>query len=315
MIVRIKSTWACVLGCAGMTGLAGIVAAADHALADVNPYSVISDRNVFHLNPPPPPPPPPEPKPLDLPKVMLTAFVGKGSALKVYLAIPPREAKESIFYTGGMVANQKEHDVELVKINYDKKDPVSVDILNSGTAQTLTLKSNTYLSSATSPAPAKGGGAPGMPAGIGLRHQPPGTPPPNFPPPAAPAAAAPNGGSSAIIAGGGGGSAIIAGGGGGANSTSPQSYGSSGGALVAGGYGGGGTTGAANNVGNQIANSLFNPQTGRYQNSSSGGTVAPIEVQAAGMLIQKAALNGGGPPLLPSIQNAVDGMDGPPTPP
>src|ERR1700677_4630546 len=119
-------TWACVLGCAGMTGLAGVLAAAEtNAPADANPYSVISVRNVFHLNDPPPPPPPPEPPPVNLPKVTLTAFVGKGSGMKVYLAIPPKEAKEAIYFTGGLVPGQKDHDVELVRINYvadNKKD-------------------------------------------------------------------------------------------------------------------------------------------------------------------------------------------------
>jgi hypothetical protein len=69
---------------------------------------------------------------------------------------------------------------------------------------------------------------------------------------------------------------------------------------------------AANNVGNQIATSLFNQQTGRYPTAAPSGPAVPIEVQAAGMLIQKASMGGGGPPLLPSIQNAVDGMDGGP---
>jgi len=320
MSVRLKLTWAFLLGCAGMIGLGGVAAAAEKAAADANPYSVISDRNVFHLNPPPPPAPPPDPKPLDLPKVMLTAFVGKGSYLKVYLAIPPKEAKQSIHYTTGMVPGQKEDDVELMKINYDKKDPVSVDILNSGTPQTLTLKSNTYLSSATAPPPAKGGGAPGMPPGIGLRHPPPGLAQPNIPPPSAPGAAVtPAGGSSAIVAGGGTGSAIIAGGGGNSGAQVGAYNSSSSGAFIGGG--GGGSTGAAvtgNNVGNQVANSLFNPQSGQYQKPASSAPAIPPEAQPAAMVLQRAAAaNGVFPPLPPPVQAELDAAEGggPPSPP
>jgi hypothetical protein len=304
-----------------MTGLAGGLSAADKAATDANPYSVISDRNVFHLNPPPPPAPPPEPKPLDLPKVMLTAFVGKGSALKVYLAIPPKEAKQSIHYTSGMVPGEKDDDVELVRINYEKKDPVSVDILNSGTPQTLTLKSNTYLSSATAPPAAKGSGAPGMPPGIGLRHPPPGLVQPNIPAPSAPSAAAtPAGGSSSVIVGGGGGSAIVAGSGSGNYASQTGGYNaSSSGALIAGS--GGVSTGAAvngNNVGNQLANSLFNPQSGQYQKPASSAPAVPPEAQAAAMVIQRAAApNGIFPPLPPPVQAQLDAAEGggPPSPP
>src|ERR1700733_225647 len=97
--VRFKLTWAFVLGCAGMAGLASALAGAETVLVDANPYSVISDRNVFHLNSPPPPPAPPDPKPVDLPKVMLTGFVGKGHSMKVLLAIPPKDTKDTTYYT------------------------------------------------------------------------------------------------------------------------------------------------------------------------------------------------------------------------
>src|SRR5271163_4464157 len=36
-----------------------------------NPYAIIGDRNVFHLNPPPPPPPPDNGPPAVIPKVYL----------------------------------------------------------------------------------------------------------------------------------------------------------------------------------------------------------------------------------------------------
>jgi hypothetical protein len=310
MLVKFKMTWGCVLGCAGLAALANALAAADNGTTDVNPYSVISDRNVFHLNPPPPPPPPPDPKPLDLPKVMLTGFVGKGSSMKVLLAIPPKDAKEFTYYTS-LVPGQKDHDVELVRIHLEKEE---VDIINSGTPQTLSVKSNSYLSAANAPPPAKGA-PPGMPAGIGLRHQPPGLTPPNSPSPYAPSAAtAPREGGSTIIAGGGGSSAIVAGGAGG---TSGSTYGGSGfsssGPIVSGGSSVVPTGAAApgSSVGNQIANTLFNPSTGRYQMPTPPGPPLPREAQAALLLTQKAALDGGGPPLPASLESALDGQQDP----
>jgi hypothetical protein len=328
--VRSKLTWACALGFAVIAGRASASAVVDNPLGDVNPYAVISDRNVFHLNPPPPPPAAPEPKPVDLPKVMLTGFVGKGSRMKVYLAIPPKDAKESIYYTSGLVPGDKDHGVELVKINYDKKE---VDIINEGTAQTLSVKSNSY-SSVAAAAPGKGGGgAPGMPGGIGLRHQPPGFPSPNIPQRASPtAAASPNGGESAIVAGGGGGgSTIVAGGsgfsGGGGGNSSPfaangaspyggSSYGAANtGAIVSGGnsaYPPPGATTTGNNVGSQIATSLFNPSTGHYQMPPTAPPL-PASVQAAGLLLHQQA---GGPPAPPPVQQAAEEEGGgPPAPP
>jgi len=171
IVARSKLAWAGVLGCAAMAGLGGALAAADSSPAEANPYSVIWDRNVFHLNPEPIPPPPEPPKPAELPKVMLTGIVGKGSSIKVYLAIPPKDAKESTYYTGGLVPGQKDHDVELVAIRADEEE---VDIINSGTRQTLSVRSNSYASTATetAAAPHTGGGPHGMPPGMMFRHQP-----------------------------------------------------------------------------------------------------------------------------------------------
>ncbi len=57
---------------------------------EANPYAVISDKNVFHLNPPPPPAPAEATKPPDLQKVMLSGFQKVGDRMKVYLAIPAK---------------------------------------------------------------------------------------------------------------------------------------------------------------------------------------------------------------------------------
>jgi hypothetical protein len=159
MAVRCKSAWACVIVCAALAGLAGALTAAGHDPADeANPYAVIWDRNIFRLNPEPPPPPPPPPKPPDLPKVMLTGFVGKGSSTKILLAILPKDTKEATYYAC-LVPGQMEHGVQLVNIRLDKQE---VDILNSGTRETLSVESNSYAATATAPAPHTGGGAPGM---------------------------------------------------------------------------------------------------------------------------------------------------------
>src|SRR5271156_6010519 len=97
MSVNCKLTWACILGlgCAGLAGFAtaSTLADADVVPGDANPYSVISDRNVFHLNPPPPSAPAEAPKPLELPTVMLTGIVGKDKSVKVYLALRSKESK------------------------------------------------------------------------------------------------------------------------------------------------------------------------------------------------------------------------------
>jgi hypothetical protein len=270
---------------------------------DGNPYSVISDRNIFHLNPPPPPPAPDEPKPVDLPKVALTGFVRKGDAVRVLLAIPPsKDGKDSVTYLT-LAPGDRDHDVQLVKIHLEKEE---VEILNSGTAQTLT-RSNTLASVSSGPRPA---GPAGQERGIHRPTSPGFTPPAPFAPPTA---GNQRGGSSivaggrdssgAIVSGGGsgGGGSLIAGGGGG--------YGSQ--ALVSGGLTASQYANAANNVGSQIANSLFNPSTpGKYVKPIPSEPPVPPEVQPVQMLVQKAAMQaageGNGPPLPPGMEPSGD---------
>ena len=50
MNVRSRMRWACVWACAGTAGLGTCFASGETADAEDNPYSVISNRNVFHLN-------------------------------------------------------------------------------------------------------------------------------------------------------------------------------------------------------------------------------------------------------------------------
>jgi hypothetical protein len=296
------------LGYAAMAALGTVVFASEVVPEEANPYSVISDRNVFHLNPPPLPPAAEPAKPLDLPKVMLTGFVGKGKSMKVLLAIPPaKDSKDTITYLS-LAAGDREHDVQLVKIHLDKEE---VEIINSGTAQTLSAKSNSYAAMAA--APRSCGGSPGEKGVPGI-HRPmlPGFTPPGFNPPAAPGPAA---GAKQSV-----GSPLIVGGGGGYGS---QFGGSSGGAIVSGGssIGAGGAasgqyvptgataTGAAatgNNVGSQIANTLFNPQTPRLQTAASTGPSIPPDLQGPTMVLKKAASPGDFPPLPPILQEELD---------
>jgi hypothetical protein len=289
-----KWTWVCALGCAAASGLASALAAADGDLvetspAEANPYSVISDRNIFHLNPPPPPPSADDAKPPELSKVMLTGIMKKHDSLEVFLAIPPKDNKETTLYLS-LAPGEKQHEVELVRVRYDKGE---VDIINGGTPETLSVKSNSYASTAAAPAPrGEHGGVPGLPgfghkAGFGPMRN-------TLPTPPGPTAGATPRGGSAIIAGGGsGGSAIISGGGGYGNGNAP----SGGGAIVSGGspYGAGAL---ANTVGDQISSALLNQRASGTvpPGPVSAAPSVPVDVQAAQLMVHEAA---GGPPMPP----------------
>jgi hypothetical protein len=320
MSVSSELTWICVLGCAAMAYCATAMAASEVVPDEANPYSVISDRNIFHLNPPPPPVSADAPKPLDLPKVMLTGFVGKGTSMKVLLAIPPaKDSKDTIAYLS-LAPGDREHDVQLVKIHLDKEE---VEIINSGTAQTLSAKSNSYAALAASPHSEGGPHEKGVP-GI---HRPmiPGFTPPGRGVQGEPAAETANSnfgrrsGGSSIIAGSGdnyasafGGSssgAIVSGG---------SSYGASGG-VASGQYVPSGTAAAGGDVGARIANTLFNPQTPNYQTPISAAPIIPPENQGPIMALKKAtseaATGGGFPPLPPIVQEEMDAATGQAPPP
>jgi len=301
--VNANLTRAYVLGCVAVAGLIIGSAVAETSGEDANPYTMISDKNVFHLNPPPPPPSADATKPPDLQKVMLSGFQKVGERIKVYLAIPAKDPKDTTYLA--LQAGEKERDVEIIKIRADKQE---VDIINTGTRMTLTIASNGFaLSSGGAVAKAAGAPTPGMP---GNRRMPGmmGAPPPNMPTAAAPSPA--SSGGSAIVMGGGG-----------ENNGESQSFGSSrfgsssygssspaygGGAIVSGGnVSPVNTTGAApGSPGSQIANTLFSGgTTGQGYQMPSQGNVAPAppEVQAAGLLLHEAA---GGPP-------APTGLEGP----
>jgi hypothetical protein len=294
-----------VVGC--LIGAIFVIASAkaETTPGDSNPYAIISDRNVFHLNPPPPPPAPEAPKPPDLPPVKLSGFQRIGDHMKVYLAIPAKDPKDTAYLS--LQEGEMQSDVKIVAIRADKGE---VDILNTGTPQTLNLLSNGFALSGGAPAPAARPN-PGIPMPM---HHMPGMP---FPQPTAivpPSMPVSTQGSAMVIGGssdsGGvatiGGSPSVSGGnsfvqGGAAPITAAAAappFGSVG-QVVPGG---------ANSASAQIANSLFSG--GQYHIPPSPNiTPAPLDNQKAGILIQGAA---GGPPVPPSIINEYNG--GPPGP-
>lgn len=128
-----------------------------------NPYSVISERNVFHLNPPPPPPEPEKTK-ADLPVIKLSGFFKVGARTRALFSSMPKKKEDRWTYYN-LAEGEKEGVLEVVKI--DEADG-KVDIMNSGTRATLTLKDDTVapMAAAAPPAPSEGQKLPlpGMPA-------------------------------------------------------------------------------------------------------------------------------------------------------
>jgi hypothetical protein len=276
---------------------------ADTAVSEANPYAVISDRNVFHLNPPPPPPSAEE-KPVDVPKVMLSGFRTVAGHTRVFLVLQPKDPKEGMTFMD-LAQGERNKAVEVVKIDSEKRQ---VDIVNTGHSMTLTFADN-GVAAAAAPAPGQkpAGGPPGLPGS--RRANLPNMPPVPSPQAGAPAAAP--GGTSAIIIGGGNSEGSGAGGGagpivaGGNATTSSWNYNNNNSAIVT----GGGAPAespmpvAGNPAGAQIANALLNPAS-NYR-MPTPPVPAPPAVQAAELLVHAAA---GGPPAPPGA------AEGPPAP-
>jgi hypothetical protein len=285
-----------------------------------NPYAVITDRNVFHLNPPPVPAAVVE-KPVDVPKVYLDGIMKVGNEVRVFFSIPPKDKKPQASYFD-LAANEKatggdDEVLELVRIHPDQQ---GVDVIINGTAETLSLEKNSLASADSKTNPFAGA----------------------RPAPPAPAPAAASSQSSAIIVGGddresssrggvavgggggevttiggggnslSGGSGVSVAGGGGPGSgggASPSSYGgnSSGGVSVS---GGGASTGS---TGSQLANTLFSGSGNQNLASAENvppTTLVPPDQQALILAAQKQVSESSGipmPPLLPNIQDQVNG--------
>jgi hypothetical protein len=268
---------------------------------EANPYGVISEKNVFRLNPPPPPAPAEVAKPPDVPKVMLSGFQKVGNLMKVYLAIPAKDPKDTAYLA--LQAGEKERDVEIIKIREDKQE---VDIVNTGTLMTLSIKSNGYALTGGG-APAKPGPAGGPPGPAGRRL----SIPAGGPHPASPTAGAPppaNADNAAIIAGGPGFNSELP-----SYSGATSSFGA-GSAIVSGGMAQPAAAAGAvpNSPSAQIANTLLsgaNTGQGYRMPVPENVTPAPTVVQAAGLLIHQAA---GGPPAPTGLEGPPEG--GPPGP-
>jgi len=113
------------------------------AVSDDNPYAVIVERNVFHLNPPPPPPEVAKPK-VDLPVVKITGFVNIAHKTKALFTSLPKDKKDGPYYytlKEGEKVGEGGHSLELVKIHSGES---AVDILNDGVEVTLTAKEDSY---------------------------------------------------------------------------------------------------------------------------------------------------------------------------
>jgi hypothetical protein len=114
---------------------------------DSNPYAVISERNVFHLNPIPPPPPAKEEPKADLPTIKLSGFLRIGKMTHALFVCNPKEKKDLPIYFD-LADGEKEGILEVVKIHEDKGE---VDIINSGTPATLSLKNDSLEPKAAPP--------------------------------------------------------------------------------------------------------------------------------------------------------------------
>jgi len=150
MTLKSAASWLACLLLAGKTFAANLTVP-DSPEDASNPYSVISQRNVFHLNPIPPPPAPEAPKP-DLPVIKLSGFFTLGSTVRACFSSVPKDKKqEPANYT--LTDGEKSSDnlLEVLRIHQDTGE---VEILNSGTRMTLSLKDDTLASNEAAPKPA-----------------------------------------------------------------------------------------------------------------------------------------------------------------
>jgi hypothetical protein len=161
----------------GMALATTLAAAADDP---ANPYSVIVERNVFHLNPPPPPPEAEKPK-VDLPVIKITGFVNIGNQSKALFVSQPKDKKDEPTYYS-LAEGEKSGTLELVKIHPGEE---GVDIINDGVPATLTVKDNSLVPSTDaspaeekggSPEPKRGNGIPGRSMFSPGRYSSPGVP-------------------------------------------------------------------------------------------------------------------------------------------
>jgi hypothetical protein len=134
-----------------------------------NPYAVIIQKNAFRLNPPPPPPAPAASEKQDLPVVVFSGTVAVGDQMCALLAVTIKDSRKNdksgtTSYLN-LAEGETEGPVQLLKISPDGE---SVDILNSGTPRTLTMKDDGFARVASASA------APTPPGPTTTRQPPPG---------------------------------------------------------------------------------------------------------------------------------------------
>ena len=146
--------------------LAGGAWAHQDATDASNPYSIIAERNVFHLNPPPPPAPPPDTTKADLPVIKITGIVRIGDQTRALFVSEPKDKKDNPTYFN-LAEGERQGILEVVKI-----DPVGqkVEVINSGARATLTIKDDSLAKSEGSPP--EGAAGPGERRLPGERHLP-----------------------------------------------------------------------------------------------------------------------------------------------
>jgi hypothetical protein len=145
LVVLLGTRWTCIAGTEDPPTTPVIASAINDG---ANPYWVITQRNVFKLNPPPPPPEPDKGPPPVIPDVYLSGFMRTGDPWKVLLAVKvenpdPHGHPITCYLTLGegdkktVGSGSKQGVVELVKAYADQG---KADIINSGTPMTLSLK-------------------------------------------------------------------------------------------------------------------------------------------------------------------------------
>jgi rhodanese-related sulfurtransferase len=135
----------------GPTAWSMMTLAEDDAPTNTNPYMVIAEKNIFHLQPPPPPDTTtnaPEP---EKPKVILSGFATVAGVTTAFMSIPAKDAKDHPTYMR-LKLGEAQDNIQLL----DVREPLGeVDIVDAGAQITLSLKSNSYAMTPTAPTPTK----------------------------------------------------------------------------------------------------------------------------------------------------------------
>jgi hypothetical protein len=142
--------------------------APDHGAKDApvnsgNPYAVIVERNIFHLNPVPVSHDAEDKLKAELPVVKITGFLDVGGRKRVLFVADEKGKKDHSYYSLSEGEKSADTKLELVKIHPGED---AVDVVNDGLAVTLTLEKDSAQASKN-------------PAAAPPNNQPPGPPSPD----------------------------------------------------------------------------------------------------------------------------------------